>query len=805
MLRLAFLLLLPTLASAQTLCPTAQLISNSTATPSWTPPFDRNVSLRARDITLREALDRVAAAARLRFSYSSESLTLDRRVCVAADDRPVGEVLAHLLSGSSVNAVSAGGDQVVLVVNQSEALPEIIPLEEIVVTGSTSGMPRRSLTVAVDVIQGSQLENSNVSNLADVLRAGVPGMWLWQQSPNNLLAQYASVRGASSFGLTYPKIYLDGIELANPLLLSRIAPSSIERIEAIRGPQGAALYGADAISGVINVVTRNQGFDRADRVGVGSNLGVTASGFANETVLRQQHTVDYQTGSNLRSWAMTLTGGETDEFFPGAFARELSGLARFRTVRQHFSFNGTGRIFAQETGNAISPLLIEAIPAADTLAQRLLLAFSDRPQQVLQYTLGGTITFSKSERWTHSLVAGVDGYELDNVANIASPLPTPLDSALQAARGGATRVTLRGSSMARVGDAATNSGTVTFAVEHSNLRKDAPEEFLGGFRQVVSWQNNTGLIGQFNGSFAERAFLTGGLRLEHNEALTGHNQVAALPMLGAAYVHDFTAVSAKLRAAYGRGIRAPHAGVRELAMHGDHRPLLSRELEPESQSGIEAGVDLWFGKSASLQLTRFDQTASGLIQQVAITIGPEDVRRRPIRFMQQNVGEISNQGWELQATYQLQSLSVTANYASVDSRVQNVAPGYTGDLLPGDRMLNVPAHTASITALWQPAQWSASVSAARAFDWIGYDRLSLAAAYLDDERPSSGFVGSQLRAYWREYEGVTWLRASLGHDVARRFTLTLVGDNLLNHQAGEPDDLTILPGRTLSLGLRARF
>ena len=55
------------------------------------------------------------------------------------------------------------------------------------------------------------------------------------------------------------KVYIDGIEVANPLLLTQITPELIERVEVIRGPQGAALYGSDAISGVVNIVSRHEG------------------------------------------------------------------------------------------------------------------------------------------------------------------------------------------------------------------------------------------------------------------------------------------------------------------------------------------------------------------------------------------------------------------------------------------------------------------------------------------------------------------------------------------------------------------
>src|SRR5439155_10638879 len=98
-------------------------------------------------------------------------------------------------------------------------------------------------------------------SLSNVLNGAVPGVWVWEQSPTSLLASYASIRGASSFGLSYPKVYVDGIEVANSLLVTTLDVESVDHVEVIRGPQGAARYGADAISGVVNIVTRHDGVD----------------------------------------------------------------------------------------------------------------------------------------------------------------------------------------------------------------------------------------------------------------------------------------------------------------------------------------------------------------------------------------------------------------------------------------------------------------------------------------------------------------------------------------------------------------
>jgi iron complex outermembrane receptor protein len=70
---------------------------------------------------------------------------------------------------------------------------------------------------------------------------------------------------------------------------------------------------------------------------------------------------------------------------------------------------------------------------------------------------------------------------------------------------------------------------------------------------------------------------------------------------------------------------------------------------------------------------------------------------------------------------------------------------------------------------------------------------------------SMHFVGQELRSYWKRYPGVTHLRASASWFLSPGFALTLLGDNLLDRQTGEPDNITVLPGRTFSLGFRADF
>ncbi|MFL5551310.1 MAG: TonB-dependent receptor, partial [Gemmatimonadaceae bacterium] len=322
---------------------------------------------------------------------------------------------------------------------------------------------------------------------------------------------------------------------------------------------------------------------------------------------------------------------------------------------------------------------------------------------------------------------------------------------------------------------------------------------------------------QTNVAWRDAGFLTAGLRVERNEALGSTVRFSALPMLGVATLRDFGALALKLHSAYGRGIRPASTLVRQAAWFDPRGHSRVVDLSPEQQSGIETGVDVYLGRAFGLQLTRFDQLASGLIQRVAYVTpqaysgpslgGNQDSRQsgpnRHIAYVAQNVGEISNRGWELKSDLNVSSLTLTGTFSTVDSRVRCVLRNYVGDLRVGDRMLDVPSKTGSISAAWTGKAWTTSLNASRSWDWIGYDRIALAGAFSNSTQSDAELVGQELRKYWLKYSGVTRLRASVGRTIFGGLSFSLSGENLLDYQRGEPDNITVVPGRTLTVGLRA--
>ncbi len=126
--------------------------------------------------------------------------------------------------------------------------------ETIIVTATRTPVPLADATVPVTIITREDIELSLASDLAELLRfeAGV------DIGRNGGPGQATSIflRGTES---NHTLVLIDGVRM-NPSTLGgaavqNIAPEVIERIEIVKGAR-SALYGTDAIGGVINIITR---------------------------------------------------------------------------------------------------------------------------------------------------------------------------------------------------------------------------------------------------------------------------------------------------------------------------------------------------------------------------------------------------------------------------------------------------------------------------------------------------------------------------------------------------------------------
>ena len=156
----------------------------------------------------------------------------------------------------------------------AQSLP-ITEMEEIVVTATKTQQSIDRVSATVQVITAEDIAKMGASTLKDVFQ-NTPGLILqYGTFPSGSSASKSSVsiRGLGATGSLW---LIDGRRLAgevkNPYDMDRIPASIIERIEIVKGPM-SALYGADAVGGVINIITKKpkDGFDAEVSLSGGAN------------------------------------------------------------------------------------------------------------------------------------------------------------------------------------------------------------------------------------------------------------------------------------------------------------------------------------------------------------------------------------------------------------------------------------------------------------------------------------------------------------------------------------------------------
>jgi vitamin B12 transporter len=180
--------------------------------------------------------------------------------------------------GSLVVAVALAAGAIAAVGAAAQVPAKSATLEPVVVTAARGPQPIVDVLAEVTVIGAEEIARSGADSLVQLLQRQ-PGMEIAQNGgPGSVSAAF--IRGANS-GQTL--VLIDGLRVASAsagtTTLEAIPLAQIERIEILRGP-ASALYGADAIGGVIQVFTRRGEKGLTGNVDGGYGTYATANGAA---------------------------------------------------------------------------------------------------------------------------------------------------------------------------------------------------------------------------------------------------------------------------------------------------------------------------------------------------------------------------------------------------------------------------------------------------------------------------------------------------------------------------------------------
>ena len=209
---------------------------------------------------------------------------------------------------------------------------------------SKTDMPLSDAAAAIYVISHDDIMRAGAATIPEMLRLA-PNLQVYQTSPSNWVVTARGLNGnkASQNFSNKLLVLIDGRTVYTPLFsgvywdMPDVLPDDIDRIEVISGP-GATLWGANAVNGVINIITRRSSETKGlyadvragpDRQAIAARL----SGTAGDELSYQVHgrylheqAFDLASGASAEDGWRHLTGGFRLDWTPGqADAVSLGG------------------------------------------------------------------------------------------------------------------------------------------------------------------------------------------------------------------------------------------------------------------------------------------------------------------------------------------------------------------------------------------------------------------------------------------------------------------------------------------------
>jgi len=521
--------------------------------------------------------------------------------------------------------------------------------EVVIVQATRSGRALDDQPIRVDVVDQEEVTEKQLmtpGNIAMLVNETV-GVKVQVTSPA-LGASNIRMQGMNG---KYASLLADGLPLhggqSSSLGLLQIPPTDLGQVEVIKGA-ASALYGASALGGVINLVSKRPGNK------------LQADVLANLTIRDGQDVTGYVASPMSDDWGLSAIGGfsrQTEDDLDGDGWADIPGFERW-TVRPRLFWTGASGANAFFTAGAMTEQR-----KGGTLDGR---------------TAPDGLPFVQSQdtsSFDAGVVAEVPVEALGSLHLRGSAVTQDHDH-----RFGALLESDRHSTMFAEASLSGQAGRTSMLAGVAFQRDDYESDAFPAFDYTF---DTPGVFAQIEHKALDNLTLAASGRVDaHSEYGTFFS-----PRLSALYKPgDFT-----LRASLGRGFYAPTPFVDETEANGLSRlaPLLDLKAETANTASLDMGYrrDSWqtnvtlFGSDIR-NAVRLDDTGAN-------TGGPGDVRLVNVD------GVTRTRGAEMTVRYRWDEVTISGNYVYVDA----TEPDPSG---AGRREVPLtPKHTAGVDLMWE--------------------------------------------------------------------------------------------------------
>lgn len=475
----------------------------------------------------------------------------------------------------------------------NHAVAEEATRDEIVITASRVPLKTYQVGNAFTVIAGEDLENRQIRVLSDALRS-VPSLALSSSGSVGGLTQIR-IRGSEANQVL---VVLDGIEVNDPSFGSEFDFSSllaheVERIEVLRGPQ-SALWGSDALAGVINIVTK-EGKKGVQLQAFGEG-GSFATGQTGAALRGGGEKYDFALSSSfLRTDGIntSVSGSEKDGY------KNITGAAKaniqlFDNLKAGFTGRfTTGR--SEFDDAAFGPPTDADLETKRREAYGRLFATLSLIEDAWQNTFSATILDTKADNFLGGVQApeGTTGqrikYELLSTLAFQTTVGHTLDHKANFL-------------LERETEKFTQSGT--------------PFTFFGSLFDPNQEQENTAnsIAGEYHIGFEDSFYITGAVRFDKNDLFDNQTTYRATAS------YRLPIIDARLHGSYGTGAKDPTF----IDLFGFFPTQFAGnpDLQTETSQGWDIGLERdFFNGRARVDLTYFKANLENEITSIFPLVG----------------------------------------------------------------------------------------------------------------------------------------------------------------------------------------